>query len=81
MQLKTSKGNEYEAVLCYAPTYDDGCMIEIRDSRLLSEIAPEFEGLDWVEINELKPTKYYNYKELKLLSKAEDVVQIKLYKR
>ena len=65
MKLKTSKGNEYEAILCYAPTYDDGCMIEVRDSRLLSEIAPEFEGLDWVEINELKPTKYYNYKELK----------------
>lgn len=80
MLLKTSKGNEYEAVLCYAPTYDDGCMIEIRDSRLLSEIAPEFEGLAWVEISELKPTKYYNYKRLNLLSRTENVVQIKLYK-
>lgn len=80
MILRTSKGNEYEAVLCYAPTYDDGLMVEIRDSRLLSEIAPEFEGLDWVEINELKPTKYWNYPVLKLMSQAGDTVQLKLYR-
>ena len=80
MLLKTSKGHEYECVLCYAPTYDEALMVEIRDARLLSEIAPEFEGLEWVEINELKPTKYWNYKVLNLMSRANDVVQMKLYK-
>lgn len=80
MILKTSKGNEYECVLCYAPTYDEALMVEIRDTRLLSEIAPEFEGLDWVEINDLKTTKYWNYPVLKLLSRTNDVVQMKLYK-
>lgn len=80
MILRTSKGNEYECVLCYAPTYDEALMVEIRDTRLLSEIAPEFEGLDWVEINELKPTKYWGYKVLNLMSRANDVVQMKLYK-
>lgn len=80
MILKTSKGNEYEAVLCYAPTYDDALMVEIKDERKLSEIAPEFEGLDWVIINELKPTRYYGYKVLNLMSRNKDTVQMKLYK-
>lgn len=80
MILKTSKEHEYECRLCYAPTYDDALMVEIHDTRLLSEIAPEFEGLDWVEINDLKPTKYWNYKFLKLMSRTDEAVQMKLYK-
>lgn len=80
MQIITSKGNEYDGVMAYAPTYDDALMVEIRDVRPFSEIAPEFEGLDWVETTELKPTKYYNYRILKLMSRTEDVVQLKLYR-
>ena len=80
MILRTSKGNEYDCRLCYAPTYDDGLMIEIRDNRTFSEIAPEFENLDYVEINELKPTRYDAYRKLHLMSRTDDIVQLKLYR-
>lgn len=80
MILTTSKSNQYDGIMAYAPTYDDGLMIEIRDTRPFSEIAPEFENLDWVEIVALQPTRYNAYRVLKLMSRTGDTVQMKLYR-
>lgn len=80
MTITTSKGNEYEAVLAYAPTYDGALMLHIHDERVLSEIAKEFEGVQWVKTDGFDPTIYRGYGILNLINRTGDAVQLKLYK-
>lgn len=81
MRIKTSKGNEYEAVFAYAPTFDGALMIHLVDSRKLSAIAAEFEGIRWVDAEDITQVRYSGYNDLKLVSRMPDGnVQIKLYK-
>lgn len=64
--ITTSKGKTYEVDYAWAPLFDGSCRIAIHDSRLISEIAPEFEELtsihysnpgtseiDWIGYNKL----------------------------
>ena len=81
MTIKTSSNKEYEAVLAYAPTYDNALMLQIVDARLLSMIAVEFEGLRYVEIEGEEPTRYNGYNVLNIISRSADgSVLMKLYK-
>lgn len=48
MQLKTSKGNAYD--VHWAAVASTGYLLfQMDDERLLSVIAPEFEGLEWLK--------------------------------
>lgn len=48
MQLKTNNGNTY-AVHWAAVASTGHLLFQMNDERLLSVIAPEFEGLEWLK--------------------------------
>lgn len=75
MRIKTSKGNEYQVDFIDGPTYTTGqVMLEYQDTRRLSEIAPEFDGLEridrWDE-NQGDKT-YLGYTELMSISRVAE---------
>ncbi len=50
MQLKTSRGNEYDVAFVDGPSIVSGRVIlEMADPRRLPEIAAEFDGLEHME--------------------------------
>lgn len=50
MTLTTSKGKTYTADSAGGPTVISGMVfVQMKDERRLSEIAEEFEGLEWME--------------------------------
>ena len=50
--LRTDKGKTYQVEVVVCPSYDGSCVIRLRDDRLLSEIAPEFEGIQRMEYDD-----------------------------
>lgn len=48
MTLETSKGNTYQVGWVDAPAVTKHLHLQMTDTRPLSEICPEFEGLDWL---------------------------------
>lgn len=50
MKLKTSTGNEYDIDFAGGPSLTSGqVLVQLRDSRRLSDIVAEFDGLAWME--------------------------------
>lgn len=50
MQIKTSKGNEYEVIWAgKSLSTPDQCIVQMQDDRRLPEIAAEFDGLETME--------------------------------
>lgn len=50
MKLTTSKGNEYTVDWIDGPTIIEGCVIlQMQDKRPLTDIAIEFDGLEWLK--------------------------------
>lgn len=50
MKLKTSTGNEYDIDFAGGPSLTSGqVLVQLRDSRRLSDIVAEFDGLEWME--------------------------------
>lgn len=45
MTIMTNRGQTFDVNFAYAPTSKGRCMIELKDSRDVSEIAQDFEGL------------------------------------
>jgi len=49
MRIKTSKGTTHDIrVMCEMLRNKNRALIELEDSRPLSEIAAEFDGLEWI---------------------------------
>lgn len=46
MKITTNKGKTYEVNFAFAPTTGGNCMVEIKDTRPMAEIAAEFEGVE-----------------------------------
>ena len=62
--IHTSSGKTFSVNYAYAPVFDGSCMAEITgDSRLLSQIAADFEGLEWIEKHDpdLRDETYTGY--------------------
>lgn len=53
VRITTDKGITYDCDYCYAPTFNGGCMIQMTDTRPLSVIAPEFDGLENIHAVEM----------------------------
>lgn len=49
MTLKTSKGNTYEIQWADVASKSGNLFVQMEDNRKLSEIAAEFEELDWLK--------------------------------
>lgn len=53
MKITTSKGNEYDVLFIEGPSRITGhVVIMMPDSRSLSEICPEFDGLEWIRADD-----------------------------
>ena len=48
--LKTSRNETFEMDFVHAPLINGGCMAQIRTDKPIGEIAPSFEGLEWIEV-------------------------------
>lgn len=59
--LRTDRGKTYDVEVVVCPTYDGSCVIRLRDERLLSEIAPEFEGVQHMEYEDADVGGSYVY--------------------
>lgn len=46
MTIMTNRGQTFDVNFAYAPTSMGQCMIELKDSRGVSDIAQDFEGLE-----------------------------------
>lgn len=82
MKIKTSKGKEFEASFAYAPTFDEKCVIGIKDDRPLSLVCSDFENLAYIEKqSELEGNaKYEDYSELVRVDRSKEQVTIILAK-
>lgn len=50
MKLTTSRNKEYEADFAGGETFTSGeVVVQMKDERRLSEIAAEFDGLEWMK--------------------------------
>lgn len=50
MKLTTSKNKTYDVLWVYGPTIKSGkVMLEMEDKRPITEIASEFDGLEWLK--------------------------------
>ncbi len=82
MKLTTSRGNEYTVNWIDGPTITGGMVIlQMDDARPLSEIAAEFEGLEWLkrESESQGNKKFIGCSVLKqIIRMADGMVQIAL---
>lgn len=70
--ITTNHGKEFAIVYAYAPMYDGCCVIELlNDDRPLSEIATDFDGLEWIDKHDpfFVDERYEGYKSLKSIQK------------
>lgn len=82
MLLKTSKGNEY-TVDWIDTVSTGGVFLQMVDARPLSVIAPEFDGLEWLERRDENQgdKRFEGYNTLVLIQRAApEVALIKLAK-
>ncbi len=80
--ITTDKGKTYEAIYCWAPCMDGSCGIEIRDSRPIAAIVPEFDGLTHIHLIDPSTGEYDfdGYTVLNSIGRTGQNVQIKLRK-
>lgn len=83
--LTTDKGKTYSIHYVVCPTFDGSCVIRMNDDRILSEIAPEFDGIHHMSYKNDDigiDTEYNGYTELMGIFRGitDRVVQISLRK-
>ena len=82
--LKTSQQKTYNVRFASASDYDGRCVIYMDSTRLFSELAPEFENLEWLDYeNEAEGASYHweGFNKLILLSAdSRGGIQIQLEK-
>jgi len=83
IRITTSRNRQFDADALFAPTFDGACMIQLRDSRRLIEVAQDFDGLEWLEIQppEGPAIRHTGYTGLNMMQRTQDgSVQLKLIK-
>lgn len=80
--ITTSKGNEYEVQYAYAPLMDGSCGIALDDTRRLSEVAGEFDGLKSIHLvdTDVGESTFDGYTELTQITRVGQTVTMKLMK-
>lgn len=78
MTLKTSKGNTYEIQWADVASKTGHLFIQMEDERKLSEIAAEFEELDWLKREDAHQGDklFEGYSALKIIRQVEPGVVI-----
>jgi hypothetical protein len=82
MRTVTTKNGSYNVNYAWAPLMDGSCEICMNDTRLLSQIAPEFEGLDAIHFVDTDTGEYdyLGYTVLSGINRDSRGVHIKLIK-
>ncbi len=78
----TANGKTYECEYAYAPTRHGECIIQLQDSRPLSVIAAEFEGVAAFRVHDpnVGEAEYIGYTVLLRIARNERGVNITLVK-
>lgn len=76
MLIETSKGKTFEGVWAYGPMRGSNeLMIELRDDRLLSQVAADFEGCETIRVDNGRRSPvmlYEGYTHLSAVDPGED---------
>ena len=78
MTLKTSRGNTYEIQWADIASKSGFLFVQMEDERKLSEIAVEFEGLEWLKREDANQGDklFEGYSSLKIIRQVEPGVVI-----
>jgi len=80
MTIKTSKGKEFEADIVLELAGEGSLLIQLKgDERQVSKIAANFEGLEWVMIEEGQT--FTEYTDLRIVCRLDaNTVQLRLFR-
>lgn len=83
MTLKTSRGNAYEIQWADVASRTDHLFVQMEDERKLSEIAAEFEELEWLKREDANQGDklFDGYSVLKIVRQVEPGVVILTFEK